>query len=125
MIRFNLDEHSPIPIYQQLKQKLLLEILSKRIIEGDKLPPIRNLAKILKINPSTVVKAYNSLVEEGIIEAKRGSGYLIKTQKTKPDKFKTMMIEDEFKLFLEKAFSFGFSSEDIDKLIKRVMNHEN
>ena len=51
MIRLNVDSNSPIPIYQQLKQALILEILSMRLKEGDLLPSIRGLAKILKLNP--------------------------------------------------------------------------
>ena len=69
MIRFNVDPASPIPIYQQVKQTILIEILSGRLKEGDRLPPIRVLAKILKINPNTVAKVYYNLDDEGYIKA--------------------------------------------------------
>lgn len=58
MIRFSIDSSSSVPVYQQVIQAIKLEILSGRLKTGDQLPPIRELAKILKLNPNTVAKAY-------------------------------------------------------------------
>lgn len=124
MTRFSIDETSPVPVYQQVKQTILLDILSGRLKEGDKLPPIRGLAKILKLNPNTVAKVYYNLEDEGFIQGKRGSGYQVKSQKHKLDKIKLSIIEDEMKSFLEKAFSLGFTKENIENLMRRLLSHE-
>ena len=124
MTRFRIDESSPVPVYQQVKQSIMLDILSGRLKEGDKLPPIRGLAKILKLNPNTVAKVYYNLEDEGFIKGKRGSGYQVKSQKQKVDKIKLAIIEDEMKNFLEKAFSLGFTKDDIENLLRRLLNHE-
>lgn len=124
MIKFNIDNTSPVPVYQQVKQAITLDILALRLKDGDQLPAIRTLAKILKLNPNTVAKVYYSLEEEGFIEGRRGSGYLVKTQKAKVDKLKLSIIEDEFRAFLQRAFSLGFNKGDIEELMRRLLSHE-
>lgn len=124
MIRFSIDSASPVPVHHQVKQSLVLEMLSGRLKQGDRLPPIRELAKVLKLNPNTVSKVYYNLTEEGFIQGRAGSGYTVKGQKAKLDQLKVSMIEGEFRSFLEKAFLLGFSRKDIENLMRRIMNHD-
>ena len=124
MFRLNIDFSSPLPIYQQVIHLVKMEILSGRLKNGDRLPPIRELAKILKLNPNTVAKAYYTLEAEGIIESKRGSGNWVHTKKAKLDSLRKGMIEDEFRTFLESAFSLGAKKEDLKKLMARYLNDE-
>ena len=124
MFRLNIDFSSPLPIYQQVIRLIKMEILSGRLKDGDRLPPIRELAKILKLNPNTVAKAYYTLEAEGIIESKRGSGNWVHTKKAKLDSLRKGMIEDEFRAFLESAFSLGAKKEDLKKLMTRYLNDE-
>ena len=124
MFRTNIDFSSPLPIYRQLIYLIKMEILSGRLNDGDQLPPIRELAKILKLNPNTVAKAYYALDEEGFIESKRGSGNWVNYKKAKLDSLRKGMIEDEFRSFLETALSIGASMEDIKNLIKRYSKND-
>jgi GntR family transcriptional regulator len=124
MVRFNIDTASPLPVYLQVKQSILIDVMAGRLKDDDRLPSIRELAKILKLNPNTVAKAYYNLEEEGIIQGYRGSGYLVKCQKTKLDNLKRNILEDDFKHFLERAFSLGFTRQDIEDLMRRLLNHE-
>jgi GntR family transcriptional regulator len=119
MLRFNIDFSSPIPVYQQVIYLIKLQILSGRLNHGDQLPPIRELAKILKLNPNTVAKAYYTLEDEGFIESKRGSGNWVNYKKAKLDSLRKGMLEDEFRGFLERAFSLGATIENIKNLIER------
>ena len=79
------------------------------------------MAKILKLNPNTVAKAYYNLEEEGFIESKRGSGNWVNYKNNKLDNLRKGMIEDEIKGFLERVFSLGASIEDVKNLIERYM----
>lgn len=119
MFRLNIDFSSPIPIYQQVIHLVKMEILSGRLKDGDRLPPIRELAKILKLNPNTVAKAYYNLEEEGLIESKRGSGNWVNYKNNKLDNLRMGMVEDEVKSFLERVFSLGATLEDVKNLIGR------
>ena len=124
MFRTNIDFSSPLPIYRQLIYLIKMEILSGRLSDGDQLPPIRELAKILKLNPNTVARAYYTLEEEGFVESKRGSGNWVNYKKGKLDSLRKGMIEDEFKGFLERAFNLGASLDDVKNLIKRYSDNE-
>ncbi len=124
MLRFAVDPASSIPVYQQVKHSILVDIMAGRLKDGDRLPSIRELAKILKLNPNTVAKAYYNLEEEGIIQGKVGSGYQVKCLKSKLDNLKNGMLEDHFKSFLERAFMMGFTKKDIEDLIRRMLNYE-
>jgi GntR family transcriptional regulator len=124
MLRFDIDNTSPVPVHQQVKQSILIEMISGRLNNGDRLPPIRELAKILKLNPNTVAKVYYNLVDEGYIIGKMGSGYTVKYHKSKLDSLRLGILEDEFKNFLQKAFAMGFVRKDIEDLMRRLLNHE-
>ncbi len=124
MFRYNINFSSPIPIYQQIILAIKLEILSGRLKTGDQLPPIRELAKILKLNPNTVAKAYYNLEGEGFIESKRGSGNWVNYKNIKLDSLRKGMLEDEFRSFLERALSLGATREDIKKLIEKDLTHD-
>lgn len=67
------------PIFLQIRQQIIELILKKAIDEGEAVPSIRQVATDLSVNPLTVTKAYQSLVDTGIIEKKRGLGMFVKT----------------------------------------------
>jgi len=124
MMQYQIDTSQPVPPYLQIKQSIILEIMSGRLGDDDQLPSIREMAKILKINPNTVARAYSSLEEEGFLHAFRGSGYRVKAQKVKIDKVKLGILENEFKNFLQKAFEMGFKKKHIEELAIKVLKKE-
>lgn len=124
MFRLNIDFSSSVAIYQQVIQLIKLEILAERLKNGDQLPPIRELAKILKVNPNTVAKSYYTLEEEGFTISKKGSGNWVNTKNIKLDSLRLSMLEAEFRTFLDTAFSLGASQSDIQKLVTRYLDHE-
>jgi len=121
MNRHNIDFSSSVPVYRQVIQAIKLEMLSGRLQPGNQLPPIRELAKILKLNPNTVAKAYYNLEEEGFIESKKGSGNWVNYKNNKLDNLRMGMIEDEVMNFLERVFSLGATLEDVKNLIGRYV----
>ena len=65
------------PIYRQLRDRVVAMILDGILKEGDPLPSVRNVAAEYRVNPLTVLKGYQQLVDEGLIEARRGRGMFI------------------------------------------------
>src|SRR5213082_531572 len=65
------------PIYRQLRDRVVHMILDKVLKEGDPLPSVRNVAAEYRLNPLTVLKGYQQLVDEGLVETKRGRGMFI------------------------------------------------
>ena len=119
-MNLSIDAKSPLPVYQQVIQAIKLEILSGGLRDGDPLPSIRDLAKLLRLNPNTVAKAYYALAAEGFSENRSGSGSFVRVPPGRQDHLRKSMLESEFRNFLEKAVSLGFSLEDVGQLIERI-----
>ena len=66
------------PIYRQLRDRVVAMILDGVLNEGDPLPSVRNVAAEFRVNPLTVLKAYQNLVDEGLVEMKRGLGMFVR-----------------------------------------------
>jgi DNA-binding transcriptional regulator YhcF (GntR family) len=67
------------PIYRQLRDHVVHMILDGVLKEGDPLPSVRNVASEYRVNPLTVLKAYQELVDEELVEKRRGLGMFVKT----------------------------------------------
>ena len=67
------------PIYRQLHDRVVAMILDGVLKEGDPLPSVRNVAAEYRVNPLTVLKGYQQLVDEGLVESRRGLGMFINT----------------------------------------------
>src|SRR5437773_3874988 len=66
------------PIYRQLRERVVAMILDGVLNEGDPLPSVRNVAAEYRVNPITVLKAYQELVDDDLVEKKRGLGMFVK-----------------------------------------------
>ena len=67
------------PIYRQLRDRVVHMILDGVLKEGDPLPSVRNVAAEYRVNPLTVLKAYQELVDGELVEKRRGLGMFVKT----------------------------------------------
>jgi GntR family transcriptional regulator len=65
------------PIYRQLRDRVVAMILDGVLAEGDPLPSVRTVAAEYRVNPLTVLKGYQQLVDEGLVESRRGLGMFI------------------------------------------------
>lgn len=65
------------PIYRQIRDRLAAMILDEGLKAGDALPSVRTVAAEYRVNPLTVLKGYEELVDEGVVEARRGLGMFV------------------------------------------------
>jgi GntR family transcriptional regulator len=65
------------PIYRQLRDRVVAMILDGVLAEGDALPSVRNVAAEYRVNPLTVLKGYQELVDEKLVEKRRGLGMFV------------------------------------------------
>jgi GntR family transcriptional regulator len=87
-----------LPIYRQLRDRVVAMILEGVLGDADALPSVRNVAAEYRLNPLTVLKGYQELVDEGLVEKKRGRGmYVI-------DGARDRLLKDERARFLEKEW---------------------
>ena len=66
-----------LPIYRQLRDRVVAMILEGVLGDDDALPSVRNVAAEYRLNPLTVLKGYQELVDEGLVEKKRGRGMFV------------------------------------------------
>lgn len=74
MIEFKLDIKSGVPFYRQIVDQIRYGIASQRLLPGEQLPTVRDLAVQLEINPNTVRKAYSELEILGVLNTQQGTG---------------------------------------------------
>ncbi len=86
------------PIYRQLRERVVAMILDGLLNEGDALPSVRTVATEYRINHLTVLKAYQQLVDEEIVEMKRGRGMFINANARK------LLLKAERKRFLDEQW---------------------
>ena len=67
------------PIYRQLRDRVVAMILEGQLKEGDPLPSVRNVSADSRVNPLTVLKAYQQLVDDFLVEKRRGLGMFVKS----------------------------------------------
>ena len=76
-LHLQIDAHSGLPVYRQMVDQIKYYVASGMLKPGHQLPSVRELAQQLSINPTTVVKAYNELEEEGVIDLQHGKGAFV------------------------------------------------
>lgn len=96
------------PIYRQLRDRVVEMILEGVLGDGDALPSVRNVAAEYRLNPLTVLKGYQELVDEGLVEKKRGRGMFV------TDGARKQLLKDERRRFVEKEWPKVL--ETIDRL---------
>ena len=87
-----------LPIYRQLRDRVVAMILEDVLGDGDALPSVRNVAAEYRLNPLTVLKGYQELVDEGLVEKKRGRGMFV------TDGARIQLLKDERQRFLDKEW---------------------
>ena len=86
------------PIYRQLRDRVVAMILDGVLKEGDPLPSVRTVAAEYRVNPLTVLKGYQELVNEGLVESRRGLGMFINAGARK------LLLEGERQKFLREEW---------------------
>jgi GntR family transcriptional regulator len=75
--RIRVDPTLPTPIWSQIEEAVRYLVASGALAPGDLMPSVRDLAREQRINPNTVAKAYQRLVEAGVLETRRGEGTFV------------------------------------------------
>src|SRR4030043_876357 len=77
MIEFKLDLKSGVPFHRQIVDQIRYGIASRRLLPGEQLPTVRDLAVQLELNPNTVRKAYSELEILGVLDTQQGTGTFV------------------------------------------------
>ncbi|WP_416197512.1 MAG: Transcriptional regulator, GntR family [Sporanaerobacter sp.] len=118
----NIDATSSTPIYEQIVNEIKEGILKGIIEPGDKLPSVREMAKMMTLNPNTIQKAYQELERQKVTVTIRGKGtFVSEDYKPRKDEEKLMEVKEIFKKGIVEAYYMGFKEEDIYEMIKSLL----
>jgi len=111
-----------LPIYRQLRDRVVAMILEGVLKEGDPLPSVRSVAADFRLNPLTVLKSYQRLVDEQLVEKRRGRGMYVSSGAHQA------LMKDERRRFLEAEWPrvyaiiqrLGLSQDDLQRAAQRA-----
>ena len=103
------------PIYRQLRDRMVALILEGALKEGDPLPSVRAVAADYRLNPLTVLKGYQQLVDERLVEKRRGRGMYVSegARKLLLAGERGRFLNDEWPQILAVIHRLGFSAEEL------------
>ena len=103
------------PIYWQLKERTVAMILDGTLAEGEALPSVRTVASEFQLNPITVSKSYQALVDDGLVEKRRGLGMFVceGARARLVDSERSKFLEEEWPAMLQRIEQLGLKLEDL------------
>ncbi len=109
------------PIYRQLRDRVVAMILDGVLKEGDPIPSVRNVAAEYRVNPLTVLKGYQQLVDEELVESRRGLGMFVRNgaRKLLLQSERQRFLAEEWPRIHETILRLGLSAQELLEARKR------
>lgn len=103
------------PIYWQLKERTIAMILDGTLAEGEALPSVRTVASEFQLNPITVSKSYQALVDDDLVEKRRGLGMFVRkgARKSLVSSERNKFLNEEWPAMLHRIDQLGLSIEEL------------
>ena len=116
-----ISNSSSTPIYEQIKNQVISQIMAEELNEGDTIPSIRSLASDIKISVMTIKKAYDELESEGYIKSVQGKGTFVAPKNTQlAQEQANKDIEEHIYKIIEISSKFNISKNEILDLFEFI-----
>ena len=112
------------PIYQQLVDQIMMQIVSGQRKAGDKVPAVRELAAEAGVNPNTMQRAMAELERDGLVYSQRTSGRFVTEDETMIQQAKRGLAERHIKTFVAAMVRLGFRREEMIALLRQETGEE-
>ena len=123
----NINHSSGIPVYRQVMEQIKKAVATGDIMADEKLPTIRDLSGVLKINPNTIAKVYNELERENIIYKRQGMGTFVSPQVKRSETLKVRKAEafNAATHFLLETWALQLSHEELTDILQEAADKLN
>lgn len=115
-LKFQLDLSKPL--YEQVLQQIRYAVARGDVALGSKLPSVRELAQQLRINPNTVMRAYQELDRDELTETRRGQGTFITSNSHNVDKVRKVLAQNAVQAFVAAMKELGLNREASQTLLE-------
>ena len=110
--------NNSVPIYLQIVSEIKKQIVSGKLIPGERIPSVRELALTYKVNPNTMQKALIELEENGLIKTERTNGKFVTEDENIINKIKNDYEDNLTQNYLSEMISLGINKQEIKERIK-------
>jgi GntR family transcriptional regulator len=118
---FRVDPADPRPIWRQIEEGIVHAITRGDFAVGSLVPSVRDLAKQLRVNPNTVVKVYQHLAEQGLLEVRRGEGtFVAGLPPVLARRERDAALREAAQTFVTRAARQGSSIDEIHRAVERA-----
>lgn len=114
-----IDYHSRVPIYEQIKEQIIMLINTGVYKPNDRLPSIRVLSNELNINVNTIKRALTELEHDGIIYSAQGRGVFVSSNPIGNEKIKASALDD-VKAVVNSAKAKGVTLDELNRLVAEI-----
>jgi DNA-binding transcriptional regulator YhcF (GntR family) len=114
-----------MPIYRQIIIRFNRAFARGEIKTGERIPSIREMSSLLKVNTNTIQRVYQEMERDTLIHSKRGTGYFFKEDEKMVTKISTEMARESIGRFLEEMRSLGFADKQIVEELSKQINGSN
>lgn len=116
-----IETTSGLPITRQIIDQIAGQIASSALMPGDRLPSVRELAKQIGVNQNTILRAYERLTDQDLLQRVHGSGTFVSEKKSKRVRKLTHLVRDDIQRVAEKAVALGIKRPDLQNLLNQSM----
>ncbi|WP_026406857.1 GntR family transcriptional regulator [Actinomyces gerencseriae] len=120
-VSVSIDSASPVPPFEQIRVQITGLIETGTLVDGERLPSVRQLAGDLRVAPGTVARAYKEMEETGLLVSRRGAGTRVAPRSTMPIRERADLLRDAVEDALSRARALGFSDADIARAVDRAL----
>tara|TARA_R110002096_G_scaffold5421_1_gene25285 strand:- start:6541 stop:6942 length:402 start_codon:yes stop_codon:yes gene_type:complete len=118
-VHFELDPRAPTPPSEQLADQVRFAVAAERMAPGDRLPSVRALAALVRVNPNTVSRAWRELEREGVLESRRGDGMFVAPKALSVcRKAAARVVAERLERAVLEACAAGLTRDEIETLVR-------
>jgi GntR family transcriptional regulator len=112
------------PIYMQIADKIILDVLQGKQKTGEKLPSVREMAVQMGVNPNTIQRTYSELERMNIVETRRGQGTFVTENIEMMQKIRETLQFEVIGTFVEKMEEIGVTKEKMMELLQKYIRED-
>jgi GntR family transcriptional regulator len=121
---FRIESSTGVPITRQLADQIRAGCATGQLKPGDRLPSVRELARLLTINQNTVLRVYERLTADGLLERRHGEGTFVADRLPGGQlKVQRAAVRDDLVRLVRRALELGFDAEQLRDIIDRAATH--